>query len=352
MTIALKRRMNKKYGLITGFFSALMILLIVGGIDKLLIDKNSTHVNVAIPNDKPEKYASLSAGPDIDLNGKNTTVIAFTGFSPSIDFWAKIIRAVHAKAKQMNIVIAEYSVDTCQQQIACIHNAIAAGVKGIIIGPICDEVSVAVGDAQKANIPVIAIDVPIRHSWVSTQVGTDNYAAGELAGTLLLKKIKASKINGGRVIVLTGDQSQSNASTRALGLSKVMNEAAITVTVRYSKDWSGANTLNNLLEELSTDGEKTVGIFATFAPGTIAMVEGTEFMNVPAFLVGFDMNPVIKEMISAGRLGATITQRPTLIGEKSVVLMVELLNGKEIPKKIDIPVRVLTKDNLNTEVNE
>ena len=52
------------------------------------------------------------------------------------------------------------------------------------------------------------------------------------------------------------------------------------------------------------------------------------------------------KLIKTGKLAATVAQYPKEIGKIAAETAYKAMKGEEIPKEIKVPVKLLTKDNL------
>ena len=63
-------------------------------------------------------------------------------------------------------------------------------------------------------------------------------------------------------------------------------------------------------------------------------------------LVGFDSSPNLIEDLKAGAIDSLVIQNPFRMGYDGVKTLVDKLNGKEPPRRIDTGVKLVTPENL------
>jgi ribose transport system substrate-binding protein len=64
-------------------------------------------------------------------------------------------------------------------------------------------------------------------------------------------------------------------------------------------------------------------------------------------LVGFDVGTAAVEALKKGDVQALVVQNPLRMGYDCVMTMVDHLQGKKVPAKIDTGVVLLTSENMN-----
>ena len=70
-------------------------------------------------------------------------------------------------------------------------------------------------------------------------------------------------------------------------------------------------------------------------------------MRHPVLVYGVDGTPDCKQLISNGKMHASIAQSPLTIGDKAVEAAYALLDGKKIDKEQVIPVHIINTDNID-----
>jgi ribose transport system substrate-binding protein len=69
-------------------------------------------------------------------------------------------------------------------------------------------------------------------------------------------------------------------------------------------------------------------------------------------VVGFDISQATINAIKENYIQASMVQNPYMMGYKGVEIAVDKLQGKEVPKRVDTGVTVMTKDNVDQVVKE
>jgi ribose transport system substrate-binding protein len=63
--------------------------------------------------------------------------------------------------------------------------------------------------------------------------------------------------------------------------------------------------------------------------------------------VGFDATDKLVEALRQGQLDGLVVQNPMRMGEEAVRLLVDKLNGKTVPARVDTGATMVTKDNVD-----
>lgn len=70
-------------------------------------------------------------------------------------------------------------------------------------------------------------------------------------------------------------------------------------------------------------------------------------------MVGFDSGQLLIEGLQAGLIDSLVVQNPYKMGYQGVKTLIDHLDGKVVPRRIDTGVTLITKENLHTpEIKE
>jgi hypothetical protein len=90
------------------------------------------------------------------------------------------------------------------------------------------------------------------------------------------------------------------------------------------------------------------GIFAQndeMALGAVRALEGKAGTDVK--IVGFDGTEEALTAIQSGKMNATVAQQPDKMGSLGVQNAMKIIDGKSVPKKIPVEVKLVTKENVS-----
>jgi len=269
-------------------------------------------------------------------------------------FW----KSIHAGAKQgeaecPNVRITWHGPvkeDDRESQISLVEAFIQKRVDGIVLAPLDDKALVApVRAAGEAGIPVVIIDSDLADTdaYVSF-VATDNYQGGVLGARRLAELLGA---NGGKAILLRYQVGSASTENREKGfLDEIAKHA--NVEVISSDQYAGATveTAMTAAQALLTKyGEGQVdGIFCPNESSAYGMLRALTSSGRAGKIkyVGFDASDRLVEALEKGHIHGLVVQNPVRMGREGVKTMVAHLRGKQVEKRIDTGVVVVTPENL------
>lgn len=201
---------------------------------------------------------------------------------------------------------------------------------------------------SKAGIPIVNIDQPLNPEAVeaaeldvSTYIGTDNVAAGRLAGERMIELLGGS----GTVAVIAGIGGDKTSNDRVQGFTEAVADK-LTVLPAVSADWERQKALTTATD-LMTAHPDLSGIFAANddmglgAARAVANARKQQAIKV----ISLDGNKDALEAVRNGELSATIAQYPYAIGELGVQACQGAIAGRDIPESVEAPVAVITPEN-------
>jgi ribose transport system substrate-binding protein len=272
--------------------------------------------------------------------------IAYTGFSTDNTFWIGVAKSAAEKADELGVELIDLtasSPDAAAQKDA-VDRAINMGVDGIIIGSVDNRAFDASLDmAASKGIPVVAVDTGIDHPHVSSLVQTDNLAAAGIAGEYIVEQLGDG---GGSILILGGSAGHQTGNARRDGVMQA-GEAAGHEVIFQICDWMDSCAYETTINFLQSNPD-IKAIFGAWDPGALAAVSAAKELGRldDLVIVGFDGNPANLASIEAGEQDATIKQDNTRMGAESVVNIVGVINGEEVPALIPIDGILITQENV------
>ena len=101
-----------------------------------------------------------------------------------------------------------------------------------------------------------------------------------------------------------------------------------------------SSRINELLHKREEDEKKKNCILWVLA--IIGAVEAVG--NKKILVVGFDATDDAVAAVKAGKMAATVAQKPNLMGETAVETAIQILQGETVEKTIPVEVELITKD--------
>lgn len=276
---------------------------------------------------------------------EKTVSIAYVGFSTDKPFWVALGDSIksEAESRRINLVDLTPTDPDSLAQVMLVEHAVNKKVDVIIVGAsIPQPFTDALSKAQKANIPVIAVDTRLDHPAVKAFVATDNDKGARLAGEYIVAQTKGK----GSLLILGGTKNHPNGDARKDGVSLVARESGMPVIFRYA-DWDDEKAYKITLEVLR-DNSNISAIFSCWDPGIDTASHALERINYAGkpVMVGFDGLPRTVRYVKEGRVTATIAQDTNHMGKKSIEIALKIINNQTYPQITLIPPYVIDADNV------
>ncbi len=293
------------------------------------------------------------------------TAPAATGFRVVVigksvhPYWSNVEKGVRAAAKDLGLaddqaIFFVPPQEDVAAQIQTMQTYIAQGVTGIAIAPSDpNALEPVMKQAAEAGIIVTTLDTPpVENSVSLVYIGTDNYAAGKVAGEQMLKLLP----NGGLVGIGRGSDTALNALQRTQGFLDAIKGSKIQTLepVNDREDSARALELANSVLSAHPDLAGAFGVYAYNGPAWATAIKEAGRVDKTK-LVCFDATTDIINGIKEGVIDATVAQREFDMGYKSVQLIYLIATkGKDAAFQemgvkggvIDTGVDVITQANL------
>ncbi len=280
---------------------------------------------------------------------KQGTTLAFVTNNPS-DYWTICNKGTQAAAKELGDVQVQFvqpDDGTAAKQKSQVDDLLAKGVKGIAISPVdpANETPYLNTVASKTNL--ITSDSDAAESNRLCYIGTDNHAAGVMAGDLLKKALP----NGGKIMLFVGKSDAQNAHDRITGLEDSIKGTKIQVVDVRTDDADHARAKQNAADALVKipDLAGMVGIWSYNGPAIYSAVKGANKVG-KVQIVAFDQEADTMTGVQDGTIYGAIVQDPYQFGYQSIKLLDQLAKGDKsgIPasKMIIVPTQAITKANI------
>lgn len=231
-----------------------------------------------------------------------------------------------------------------------IENYITQKVDGIILVAIdVNGVKPAITAAKSAGIPVIAIDAQIPDGDNVAFIGVDNAKAGEDIGKFYADYVK-SEMGGTAKIGIVGALNSFIQNQRLDGFKKAVTDSGLAITFLDTVDGQNVQeTAMSASENLMTANPDMTTLYATGEPALLGAVSAVTSQgrtgDVKVF--GWDLTKQVIQGIDDGWVVAVVQQDPAGEGKAAVEALVKLKKGETVEPIINIPVTIVTKDNVD-----
>jgi len=301
--------------------------------------------------------AALACKPNGPQGQKKKLTIAVIPKGTTHEFWKSIHAGANKAAQELSAQGTQVDViwkgplreDDREQQIQVVEGFVSQGVDGIVLAPLDNHALVRpVEEAKRAGVPTVIIDSGLESNQITSFVATDNRKGGMLAAERM-----GELLNGkGKVLLLRYMEGSASTQDREAGFIQRLKEKYPGIELISSDQYAGAtrDTAKRASENLlNRYGDQLQGIFTPNESSTAGMLLALQDINKAGKLmfVGFDASDPFIEAMKNKQLHGIVVQNPFNMGYLGVRTMVEALQGKNVEKRIDTGVTMVTLDNLN-----
>lgn len=215
---------------------------------------------------------------------------------------------------------------------------IQQGVDVLLINPVdSSAITPAVESANAANIPVIAIDRDSEGGKLLSLVASNNVAGGEMAAKYIEELVGSSA----KVAELQGIPGASATRERGKGFDDYAKDK-LDIVVQQSASFDRAKGLT-VMENMLQSTPDIQAVFAQNDEMALGAVEAIGAANKTdkIVIVGFDGTEDGLKAIKAGKMNATVAQKPEKMGEIALQTAFDHFAGKKVEKKIDSPLELV-----------
>lgn len=282
---------------------------------------------------------------ELHAEGSSKAVIAFAQDTLKNDFRKAQVMAVKDAADrhpQLKFVYSDAQGKT-SLLIRQIERFIAQQVEILIVGTNDEQAVVPViSKAHEAGIKVIVLDRGVKTEKYTTFINSDNVEIGAIGGRYIAKALNGK----GKVLLFEGIQTADVTQLRSKGFLQEMAGYPEISVIKRTGNYLRKDALVEM-EKLLAGGERVDAIFAesdSMLSGVRPVLKKYGIDPASIIMVGCDYTSEARDAIVAGTQTGSVLF--PLGGEESVAAALELLAGKELPKHIVNPVKLVTQENV------
>jgi ribose transport system substrate-binding protein len=276
------------------------------------------------------------------VSGGGKCVVGMTQINQTAAFFTQMNEGAQTAATVAGceLTIANANNDSAKQN-SDIENFVTQGVTGLIVVAIdVNGVLPAVKAARDKGIKVVAIDAKLTEGSVDTFVGVDNEKAGKEAADWMIQK---DLVKGKRYGVVDAKNSFIQ-NQREDSFRKAVDAAGATYTQSVSGD--------NVQEKAATAAQNLVTaqpnldfVYTTGEPATVGATSSLSASGKTR-IVGWDLTKEVIAGLDSGLVTAVIQQNPKQEGVEAINELKAILGGASPKGFIDVPITIVTKDNV------
>jgi ribose transport system substrate-binding protein len=301
---------------------------------------------------------TTNTGPANTGNANRGLRLAFVTNNTS-DFWTIARKGTEKADAELEDVTVEFRLPadgTAAEQKRLLDDMLAKGVDGIAVSPVDpDNQTQALNETAKQALVVTQdSDAPLSNR--AFYVGTDNVAAGRVAGGL----IKEALPQGGKIMLFVGKLDARNAQERLQGIREVLQGSNIEILDVRTDDTDRVRAKSNVSDTLvrHPDVVGFVGLWSYNGPAILSAVRDASKIG-QIKIVAFDEEDDTLNGVKQGAIHATVVQQPFEFGYQAIKMMRQYLKGDKssVPtsKQVFVPTLVIKQDNVDeftTKINQ
>ena len=299
----------------------------------------------------PVTPAPVAAGPQGQQEPVKVALLV-NSLSP---FWASAEVGMKRAAQALGIE-AQFKgpegTGSVAAQVKALEELANTGVQGICLSPYEPEgLTGPINALVEKGVVVLTMDSDAPQSKRYGYIGTDNVAAGRIAGDEAVKVWP----NGAKVVIFVGTAGAQNAKERISGFREVAAKHNIEVLEVLQDNGDSARCRSNAEDALQRYPDVTgfIGIWSYNAPQLARVLAEKQKLD-QVKIVCFDAEPLTQEALQKGQIQATVVQKPFDFGYLSTqllysLIMVQRQGGKAfLPEDIMVNtgVRVITPQTI------
>jgi ribose transport system substrate-binding protein len=292
----------------------------------------------------------LACGALAGCHGSRKKRIAVIPKATSHIFWLSVQKGAFDAGKQFGVEILWNGPATetdYARQMQILDSMVAQRVDGIAIAAAERKALVSgVDRAVAAGIPITVFDSGLDSQNYLSYVATDNVEAGRIAARTLGEMLSGK----GKVAIVMHAPGSASTMDREKGFTEVAAREFPGMKVVASQfGMSDRAKSRAAAENILTAHPDLNGIFASSEPSSVgaALALKGRRLSDKVVLVAFDSSDSMIEDLRAGAIDAMVVQDPHRMGFEAVKTLVDKLDGKTPPKRLDLNAIVVRAKDLN-----
>jgi ribose transport system substrate-binding protein len=266
-------------------------------------------------------------------------------------FFVAIYQGTRAESTRLQVRATVRAVSTTADlagQAAQVRALVAERKDCYVVSPI--TATNLVPALRGVTRPIVNINSPIDTASakrarfrISTYVGTDDFAAGRLAGARMATLLR----DGGEVALLGGWAHNVNSDLRLGGFVRGIQGSRVRVVARVTADYD--RTMAEIAAERILRAHPRIsGFFAANDLMALGIADSVRAAGKAGKIriIGLDGIAEALDAVQAGTISATVSQYPYVMGQMAIEACTAAARGARLPARVNAPIALLTKDNV------
>jgi ribose transport system substrate-binding protein len=237
-----------------------------------------------------------------------------------------------------------------EEQIQIIEDFLIKKVSGVVLAPLDSKALVpSVEKMFDAEIPCVIIDSGIETDKIVSFAATDNYKGGVLAAQRMGEILEGK----GKIIVVKYVPNSDSTTQRENGfIDTIKKDFPGIEIVDEQYGMATVETALQATEDMLTKNTELDGLYACNASTSVGAMQAlqTQDRTDKVKMVGFDAEDALVNGLNSGVIDSLVVQNPYKMGYEGVKAVLARLDGKEVSKRIDTGVELVTIERLEEPV--
>lgn len=250
-----------------------------------------------------------------------------------------------AKEKGIKVRVIDPQLDI-EKQMAAIETFITLGVDAIVCSPLDFQGAIpGVLAANKAGIPFVALNSEIGGKGDFVYVGSLNYDAGFIEGEYMAKVLP----KGAKIVYLRGTEGMDHTIARRKGIQDALldKRTDVKLLAEQTAKYDRAEGMR-VMEDWIQTYPKIDGVLSAndqMALGALEALKGAGLKGI--LIAGIDGTDEAKQNVKNGTFAITVLQDAVGQARTGLKAALDLIEGKKIEKRIIVPFKPITKENID-----
>lgn len=269
-------------------------------------------------------------------------------------FYIDVVKGMQRAAEELGVeLLLDDPKCKLDLQVKALETFITRGVDALVVYGV-DPVGVVpvVEEAVAKGIPVITADMELQTDKVVTFIGSDNYEIGTLVGKWTKEYIEKNLNGKAKIAIVYWAVSVAQQQRTQGFLDQVTQLPGVEIVAKQNVEEALRENAMAVTENILTAHKDLDFVYGSNQTCTMGAVSAVEATGRKVKVVGVDIDTEMMRAIKDGKLLATVAQQPIVLGKTAIETAVKVLKGEEVPKRITVPVLLVTQENLEKVAKE
>jgi inositol transport system substrate-binding protein len=290
----------------------------------------------------------LFANGEQEKQGANEKITIGYTFHSAQDVFQNLLKnefVAAAEAQGIEVKVIDPLLDI-ERQTAAIETFITLGVDAIVCSPLDYEGAIpGVLAANKAGIPYVALNAEIGGDGDFVYVGSLNYDAGVIEGEYMAKVLPQNA----KIVYLRGTEGMEHTIARRKGVQDALLDKRpdVELLAEQTGEYDRAKGMK-VMEDWIQAYSQIDGVLAAndqMALGALEALKGAGITN--CLIAGIDGTDEARQNVKNGTFAITVLQDAHGQATTALQAVLDLLAGEKVEKRIIVPFKPITKENIN-----